>query len=190
MEKTLEHAALLLIDIQNDYFPGGRFELDQTEAAATRARAVLDAFRERGLPVLHIRHESLGPSATFFLPGTPGADLHPRVAPQPGEPVVLKHFPNSFRDTDLQTHLRDLGVKQLVVVGMMTLMCVDATVRAAADLGYAVTVLSDACAARSLEFQGQVVPAAHVHAAFLAALGMGYAQVMPTADLLSRVSGQ
>ncbi|CAM4469110.1 cysteine hydrolase family protein [Corallococcus exiguus] len=182
----MENTALLLIDIQNDYFPEGRFELDRCDAAATQARAALDFFRERGLPVIHVRHESPQPGATFFLPGTPGAEIHPRVAPRPGEAVVLKHFPNSFRETDLQERLRTLEVKHLVVVGMMTLMCVDATVRAAADLGYTVTVLGDACAARSLEFQGQSVPAPQVHAAFLAALGMGYARVLPTADFLAQ----
>lgn len=186
MEKTLEHTALLLIDIQNDYFPEGRFELDGADAAATQARAALDHFRERGLPILHVRHESVQPGATFFLPGTPGAEIHPRVAPRPGEAVVLKHFPNSFRATDLQERLRALEVKQLVVAGSMTFMCVDATVRAAADLGYSVTLLHDACAARALEFNGQAVPAPQVHAAFLAALGMGYARLLPTAGFLAQ----
>lgn len=186
MEKPLEHTALLLIDIQNDYFPGGRFELDRSDAAATQARAALDFFREANLPVVHVRHESVQPGATFFLPGTAGAEIHARVAPRPGEAVVLKHHPNSFRETDLQERLKALEVKHLVVAGMMTLMCVDATVRAAADLGYTVTVLSDACAARSLEFNGQGVSAPQVHAAFLAALGMGYAKVTPTAGFLGQ----
>lgn len=181
----LTHTALLLIDIQNDYFPGGAFELEGSEAAARQARAALDLFRERGLAVVHVRHESVRPGSTFFLPGTPGAEIHPLVAPAPGEAVVRKHFPNSFRETDLQARLQALGVERLVVAGMMTLMCVDATVRAAADLGYGVTVLSDACAARALEFSGQKVPAAQVHAAFLAALGMVYAQVEPTAAFLA-----
>ncbi|MCE9669825.1 cysteine hydrolase [Myxococcus stipitatus] len=182
----MENTALLLIDIQNDYFPGGRFELDRMEAAAAQARAALDFFRERGLPLVHVRHESLQPGATFFLPGTPGAQLHPQVAPRPGETVVLKHFPNSFRQTDLDAHLRALGIQHVVVVGAMTLMCVDATARAAADLGYSVTVLHDACAARALEFNGQAVPAPQVHAAFLAALGMAYAKVSSTADFLAQ----
>lgn len=181
----LTHTALLLIDIQNDYFPGGAFELEGTEAAAKNARAALDLFRERGLAVVHVRHESVRPGSTFFLPGTPGAEIHPLVAPAPGEAVVRKHFPNSFRETDLQAALQALGVERLVVAGMMTLMCVDATVRAAADLGYGVTVLSDACAARALEFSGTAVPAAQVHAAFLAALGMVYAKVEPTAAFLA-----
>ncbi|NTX04571.1 MULTISPECIES: cysteine hydrolase family protein [Myxococcus] len=186
MDTPLENAALLLIDIQNDYFPGGRFELDGADAAAGKARAALDFFRERGLPVIHIRHESPQPGATFFLPGTPGAEIHSRVEPRPGEAVVLKHFPNSFRETDLQERLRALGVKHLVVTGMMTLMCVDATARAAADQGYAVTILHDACAARSLEFNGQHVSAPQVHAAFLAALGMGYGKLVPTAEFLAQ----
>jgi nicotinamidase-related amidase len=181
----LTHTALLIIDIQNDYFPGGAFELEGTEAAARQARSALDFFRQRGLPVVHVRHESVRPGSSFFLPGTPGAEINPLVAPAPGEVVVLKHFPNSFRETDLQAKLAALGVKNLVVAGMMTLMCVDATVRAAADLGYPVTLLSDACAARALEFQGQKVPAAQVHAAFLAALGMVYAKVQPTAEFLA-----
>ncbi|MBZ4421105.1 cysteine hydrolase family protein [Myxococcus sp. RHSTA-1-4] len=186
MEKTLEHTGLLLIDIQNDYFPGGWSELDRSDAAAAQARAALDLFRERNLPVIHVQHISMQPGATFFLPGTPGAEIHPRVEPRPGEVVVRRHFPNSFRETNLQEHLRALGVKRLVVTGMMTLMCVDATVRAAADLGYTVTVLHDACAARALELNGQTVPAPQVHAAFLAALGMAYAQVVSTADFVAQ----
>ncbi|NVJ02169.1 cysteine hydrolase [Myxococcus sp. AM009] len=186
MTIPLKHTALLLIDIQNDYFPGGRCELDHADAAATQARAALDFFRERGLPVIHVRHESIQPGATFFIPGTPGAEIHPHVTPLPEEAVVLKHFPNSFQKTDLQERLAALDVKHLVVVGMMTLMCVDATVRAAADLGYSVTVLHDACAARSLEFNGQAVTAPQVHAAFLAALGMGYAQLLPAARFLAQ----
>ncbi|AGC47042.1 isochorismatase [Myxococcus stipitatus DSM 14675] len=189
MAKTLENAALVLIDIQNDYFPGGRFELDRSEVAAVHARAALDFFRERNLPVIHVQHISMQPGATFFLPGTQGAEIHPRVAPRPGEAVVLKHFPNSFRETDLQERLRALGVKQLVVTGMMTLMCVDATVRAAADLGYPVTLLHDACAARAMEFNGQTASAPQVHAAFLAALGMAYAQVVSTGDFMAQASG-
>ena len=181
----LTHTALLIIDIQNDYFPGGAFELEGSEAAGKNARAALEFFRERGLPVVHVRHESVRPGSTFFLPGTPGAEIHPLVAPVPGEPVVLKHFPNSFRETELQATLQGLGVQRLVVAGSMTLMCVDATVRAAWDLGYAVTVLSDACAARALEFGGQKVAAASVHAAFLAALGMVYAKVESTAAFLA-----
>lgn len=178
--------ALVIIDIQNDYLPGGAFELAGSRAAAENARRLLDHFRAAGLPVIHIRHESVRPGSTFFLPGTPGADIHPLVAPAPGEPVILKYFPNAFRDTTLQAELGSRNIKRLVVAGMMTLMCVDATVRAAFDLGYAVTVAHDACAARALRFGELDIPAEAVHGAFLAALGMVYAEVAATAEITEK----
>jgi len=183
----MKNAALVVIDLQNDYFPGGAFELAGADAAAANARLLLDHFRAKGLPVIHIRHESIRPGATFFLPGTPGADIRPLVAPVPGEPVILKYYPNAFRETGLQAELDSRGVTRLVVVGMMTLMCVDATVRAAFDLGYAVSVAHDACAARPLRFGELDIPAEAVHGAFLAALGMVYAEVAATAEIVDKV---
>jgi nicotinamidase-related amidase len=183
----MPQTALVIIDIQNDYLPGGAFELAGAEAAAANARRLLDHFRATGQPVIHIRHESLRPGSTFFLPGTSGADIHPLVAPAPGEPVILKHFPNAFRDTTLQAELASRNVKSLVAAGMMTLMCVDATVRAAFDLGYAVTVAHDACAARPLRFGELDIPAEAVHGAFLAALGMVYAEIAATAEMVGKM---
>ncbi|MBF0481994.1 MAG: cysteine hydrolase [Desulfovibrionaceae bacterium] len=186
----MNDTALLIVDLQNDYFPGGAFELDRAEEAGEKARDALKRFRSLGRPVVHIRHETLRPGATFFLPGSPGAQIHPLVAPLPGETALLKHFPNSFRETDLLGTLRTLGVKRLAVAGMMTNMCVDATVRAAVDLGFEATVLHDACAAAALTFQGQTIPAPQVHGAFMAALGMAYAQVASTDDYLEETRGK
>ena len=180
--------ALVLVDIQNDYFPGGAMALCRPLEAATRAAEVLAAFRRAGRPVIHIRHEAARPGATFFLPGTPGADIHPAVAPIPGEAVLTKAWPNSFRDTALLKRLREAGADRLVVAGMMTHMCVDATVRAAFDLGFAVTVVPDACATRDLAFDGRTVAAADVHAAFLAALGAVYAVMSPAAALAADIA--
>jgi len=95
------NAALLIIDIQNDYFPGGRMELVGSVAASLRARALLEAFRARGLPVIHVQHVSTRPGATFFLPDTDGVRIHENVRPAPGETVPTKHFPNAFRETAL-----------------------------------------------------------------------------------------
>lgn len=153
-------------------------ELCGAEAAGARAAAVLDRFRTAGAPVVHVRHESARPGATFFLPGTPGADIRACVAPRAGEAVLTKAYPNSFRETPLASQLAAVGAKRLVVCGMMTHMCVDATVRAAFDLGYAVTVAGDACATRDLVYEGRAVAAADVHAAFLAALAAVYATVV------------
>jgi nicotinamidase-related amidase len=176
---------LILVDLQNDYFPGGRMELEAVEAAAGRAAQLLRQFRDRALPVFHVRHVADRPGATFFLPGTPGADIHATVAPAPGEAVVVKHFPNSFRDTDLLERLRGAGVAELTICGAMSHMCIDATARAAADLGFACRVAHDACATRALAFGAVTVPAAQVHAAYMAALSAAYAQVLATAELLA-----
>ena len=180
----MSDAGLLLIDLQNDYFPGGRMELDGASAAVEKAAAALAWFRGRNLPVFHVRHLSVRPGATFFLPGTEGAEIHASVAPVVGEAVVEKNFPNSFRGTDLQQRLERAGVKHLVVAGMMTHMCVDASVRQASDLGYRVTLLADACATRAQQFAGEAVPARQVHVAFLAALNGAYARVAATDEIL------
>jgi nicotinamidase-related amidase len=175
--------ALLIIDLQNDYFPGGTMELEGADQAAQRARSVLQKFRHEKNPVIHVRHLSVRPGATFFIPGTKGAEIHASVTPLAGETVVEKNFPNSFRATSLQSVLEEKGVKNLVVAGMMTHMCVDATVRHAADAGYKITLLGDACATRQLNFGGEAVPARQVHAAFLAALNGLYAKVVKTDEL-------
>jgi nicotinamidase-related amidase len=107
--------ALVIIDIQNDYFLGGSMELVGAEAAARVAAGLLARFRQAGLPVVHVRHESTRPGSTFFLPGTPGAEIHPLLAPLPGESVLTKHFPNSFRDTGLLEILREFSATRLTI---------------------------------------------------------------------------
>jgi nicotinamidase-related amidase len=175
--------ALLVIDIQNDYFPGGAMELEAADAAGAKAGQAIRQFREKNRPVIHVRHLSVRPGSTFFLPGTRGAEIHEAVKPLGGETVIEKNFPNSFRNTDLGTLLQKQEIKNLVVAGMMTHMCVDATVRHAADLGYKITLLGDACATRAQSYAGEKVPARQVHTAFLAALNGFYAKVVDTHEL-------
>lgn len=160
-------------------------ELQGSMEASEKARQVLSAFRERGLPLLHIQHISTRPGASFFIPGTDGVEIHHNVEPLAAELVIQKHYPNSFRDTSLLEHLRSGGINHVVIAGMMTHMCVDATTRAAFDYGFHCTVLHDACATRDLSFGSEVVPARQVHSAFLAALGGMYAKISNTADFLS-----
>ena len=179
----MSDTALLVIDIQNDYFPGGAMELEGADAAGAKAAAAIAKFRKEGKPVLHVRHLSVRPGSTFFLPGTKGAEIHVAVKPAGGEVVIEKNFTNSFRATNLEQVLTDSGVKNLVVAGMMTHMCVDASVRHAADLGYKITLLGDACATRAQSYAGEKVPARQVHAAFLAALNGFYAKVVDTHEL-------
>jgi nicotinamidase-related amidase len=177
--------ALLIIDVQNDYFHGGAMELVGPEKAADNAGSALRAFREARLPVIHIQHVNIREGATFFLPGTQGVEIHASVQPVTGEPVLVKHVPNSFTDTGLAELLEKLGVTELVVCGMMTQMCVDTTVRSAKDHAIAVTLLHDACATRDLSFGGMTVPAAQVQAAFMAALSGMFAQISGTAEAIS-----
>ncbi len=184
------NTAMLLIDIQCEYFPGGRRELIRPLEASLQAGRLLGWFRAHRLPIVHIQHIATKSGAATFLPGTPGIEIHPNVAPLAGEPVIVKHFANSFRETALLETLRGWGVQRLVICGMQTNMCVDATTRAATDLGFDCLVAGDACAARDLSYGGQDVPAALVHAAFLAALNGSYGQVLGTDELLSKLEAE
>ena len=175
---------LLLIDLQNDYFPGGKMELTGILQASEKARSLLDHFRKGNLPIYHVQHVSIRSGAAFFLPHTEGAKIYAALEPSAGETVFQKHFPNSFRETPLLETLRKQDVDTLVVAGAMSHMCVDATVRAACDLGFSCTVIEDACATRDLEFRGSLVPAAQVHRAFMAALQAAYAKVMTAQEFL------
>jgi nicotinamidase-related amidase len=176
-------AALLIIDIQNDYFPGGAMALAGPEAAAANAAKLLAAFRAKKLPVFHAQHLSVRPGATFFIPGTPGAEIHESVKPLAGETVFQKNFPNCFRDTRLLEQLRAKDIKQLTIAGMMTHMCVDTTTRAAADLGFACSLAHDACATKELVFNGVKLPAEQVQLAYMAGLNGLFAKVASAAEL-------
>ncbi|MEL0437064.1 cysteine hydrolase family protein [Phycobacter sp. K97] len=179
--------ALLLIDIQNDYFPsfkGSRMALPNMDAAAQRAAELLAAARETETPVIHVRHVMASDAAPFFKPGTAGAALHESVTPQPDEPIIDKPRPNSFVATGLEKHLREAGIDYLVICGAMSQMCIDATVRAAADLSFTVTVASDACAAANVSHGGVDVPADLVHAAIMAPLASSYGQVRAASDCI------
>ena len=173
---------LMLIDIQNDYFAGGKMALVGMDKAANNAKKLLDKFRKAKLPIFHVQHISNRTGAAFFLPDTDGVNIHEIVAPLPNEIVVQKNFPNSFRDTSLLNHLNDANIEEVVICGAMSHMCVDATTRAAFDLGYNCVVIEDACATRNLQHKDKVVEAENVHAAFMAALAALYAKVVSVND--------
>ncbi len=156
-------------------------------AAAGHAASLLSAFRWRDRHVIHVQHVAARAGATFFLPGTVGAEIHESVRPGPDEPIFRKHFPNSFRETPLLEHLRCAEVSRLVIAGMMTHMCIDTTTRAAADLGFACYLAQEACATRALSFNGLRVPAESVQAAYLAALNGLFAKVLPTNELCANL---
>lgn len=177
--------ALLIIDIQNDYFPGGKMELSGSVEASLKAKDLLNYFRTNNLPVIHIQHFSVQPGAVFFVPETQGVNIQENVLPIAGEKIIVKNFPNSFRNTELQQHLTDLGINKLVICGMMTHMCIDTTTRAAFDLGYQCILVKDACATRDLIFDGKTISADNVHGAFIAAIGAVFAKVLSLDECLS-----
>jgi nicotinamidase-related amidase len=165
--------ALLIVDIQDFYFPGGKMPLVEPEAAAANAGKILAAFRAEGKPVIHVRHDA-----------EPGGSIHASVAPIEGEKVFTKSEVSCFNGTQLLAYLKEIGVERLVIVGMQTHMCLEAAVRAAHDLGFEVTVISDACATRDLTYGDRTVPAADVQASTLATLDRIYAKVVDTKTFL------
>ena len=168
-----QRTALLIIDIQEFYFPGGDMQLEGPEEAGMNAGLVLDQFRKHGYPVYHIRHHY-----------EPGGNIHSFVEPAEGETVITKQQVNAFLDTGLLTGLRSDSVGQLVICGMQTHMCVEAAVRAAHDLGFACILVEDACATRALQYEEHIVPARYVHYSTIQTLQGTYATVVTTESLL------
>jgi nicotinamidase-related amidase len=162
--------ALLIIDVQDFYFPGGRMPLVNSEAASENAAAVLKMFRNQHLPVIHVQH-------------TGGVAIHKNVTPLTGEKVITKKEANGFIGTDLLSYLTSLKVKRLVICGMQTQLCVEATTRAAYDLGFKCIVVEDACATRNLKYGRRTVFAADVQACALTTMNGYYAKVIPVAGL-------
>jgi nicotinamidase-related amidase len=162
--------ALLIIDIQAFYFPGGKLPLKDPEKAAANASVLLKLFRDQRLPVIHVQHKG-------------GGEIDASVKPLKGEKVITKTEANSFNGTDLQQYLQFLGVRRLVICGMQTQMCVEAATRAAYDEGFSCIVVQDACTTHDLKWGDLVIPEEMVHASTLASLDRFYAKVVNTSDL-------
>ena len=175
--------ALLIVDMQNDYFPGGKMELAGIKEAGANVSRLLAMFRAKELPIFHIQHLSINPGATFFLPDTDGVKIHVSVTPEDDELVIRKHYPNSFRETVLLEELQSRAIQELVVCGAMSHMCIDSTVRAGFDLGLSCVVVTDGCATRDLTYDGHVIEADQVHGAYMASLAAVFATVTELSGL-------
>ncbi len=169
--------ALLIIDVQNDYFPGGANPQHRAlEAEAVIRKWIIDS-RIVGRPIIYMQHFN-GPEDSFFRPGTNGAEISPRIAPMPQDKIIVKYAPNSFLNTELDAYLKSLGVVKLIVCGMMTHMCVDTTVRSAMDHGYSVDLIADGCATRDLTIGDITIPAETVQMTYLASLSGTFANLI------------
>ncbi|MBG9813731.1 isochorismatase [Bacillus endophyticus] len=179
--------ALIIVDIQNDYFSNGKMELSNPVKAATNAAKVLEWFRQNNKDnIFHVQHIANDVALGFFLPNTEGVKLNEAVLPLEHETIITKHTPSSFLNTELEIKLREKRVTNLVILGMMTHMCIDATVRTAVELGFETTLIEDACATKDLSYQDKVVPVEQVHYAFVSALNGMYANVISTEDFLKQ----
>ena len=172
--------ALLIIDVQNDYFEGGKSELYNSKVALQNIEKVLMIFRQRNLPVIHVQHINNREGATFFLPNTDGVLIHKNITPLESEYIVTKHAPNSFFETNLLDIMKENNINDLVICGMMSHMCIDTTTRACKDFGINVTLLNDACATKNLSFNGEIIPAETVHNTVMASLNGMFANVIET----------
>ena len=182
------NSCLILVDLQNDYFSGGNMELVETEKAAENAQRLLNKFRIENLPIVHIQHVSTRPGATFFVPETHGAEINEMVAPAENENVVVKNYPNSFRETSLLEILKNHNITDVVICGAMSHMCIDATTRAAFDYGFNCIVAEDACATKDLIFKEKTIKASDVHASFMAALSAPYAKIESTEEIIKSMA--
>jgi nicotinamidase-related amidase len=168
-----QRSALLIIDIQNFYFPGGRVQLEEPERAGMNAGLLLNHFRKNELPVFHVRHNF-----------EPGGEIHAYVKPEQDEPVISKDQVNAFLETGLLELLRSDSIEQLVICGMQTNMCVEAAVRAAHDLGFSCVLVEDACATRAMQYKEHIITARNVHFSTLGSLTGSYAEVVTTESFL------
>lgn len=175
----ISDSALLIIDAQNTYREGV-MKLDHVEPALEECKALLQRFRAAGRPVFHIQHDA-GAGSPYDLTAHIGqiADV---VSPIEGEPVITKNYPNAFAQTDLDQQLTQAGIKNLILTGFMSHMCVNSTARAAFTLGYSPTVVASATATRALpsKASGKTVPSEQIQEAALAALSDLPSAVVPS----------
>ncbi len=181
-----ERTALLLVDLQNDYFDFGRFPLEQINDATHNALLLLSHFRKEALPIIHIQHIFKDSQAPFFACGSEGVNIHQSVKPIENEIVIVKHQIDSFIDTELDQKLIELGIDKLVVVGAMAQACIQTLCRTATFKGYQCQLVEDAIAAPSLSRKEHNFTGAQLVSANILSLSFGGATEIKTADLINK----
>jgi len=176
----LKESALIMIDCQNTYRKG-LMQLTGVEVAILEARRLLARARELKIPVIHIQHDA-GVGSPYDVSAEIGA-ICDEVAPIAGEPVITKNYPNSFVATDLDQQLKALGIKNIVLAGFMTHMCINSTAHGGFNLGYSVTVVASATATRPLQAaNGKVLSAQEVQDGAIASTRDLYAAIADSVD--------
>ncbi len=179
---NLSESALVMVDCQNTYRQG-IMQLTHVEPALLEAQKLLNKARALGMPIIHIQHDA-GPGTPYDIRTNIGA-IADEVAPQNGEAVVVKQYPNAFWHTPLEAQLKSLNIEHIVLAGFMTHMCINSTARGAFNLGFKPTVVASACATRSLVGpQSKVIDAQNMHDSALAAIRDLFAVVVDDVNQL------
>ena len=188
MNDPSERPALLIIDVQKGFdqlaYWGGNRNNPGAEANIGR---LLERWRARGLPVFHVRHNSVNPHSPLY-PGGPGNEIQEVVKPAPGETVLAKSVNSAFIGTGLEAQLKAAGIRRLVITGLVTDHCVTTTARMAGNLGFETWVVEDGTATFDrMGPDGETHPAAQVHAIHLASLDGEFARIVRTDELLTQL---
>ena len=184
----MKNTALILVDFQNDYyddFKGSRFPLEDFREKTIKARKVLDAFRQKNIPIYHIKHENLSKNSKFFSYESMWTNFDSLLEPKKNEYVITKRYANSFRDTNLKELLNNQKIDNLIIMWAMSHMCIDSTTRAAYDYWFHCTVLEDICATHDIESCWQFIDHKKVHAAFMHALNFSFAEITTSEKILN-----
>ena len=179
--------ALIVIDVQNEYFEG-KWPIPDGNAALDKIEAAIEASQQTGAKVIYVQHEVLNPERGLFIRGTNGFELHTRLRPRPEDQRIVKNYPGSFSKTDLEETLRKDGIETLVISGYMTHMCCDTTAREGFHRDFRVLFLNDATATRDGEHPtlGKIAHG-ELHRSTLITQASMFAEVLPTQELVERL---
>ena len=178
--------ALLVIDVQNEYFTG-KLPITYPAGSLANVLSAMDAAREHGVPVVVIQHASPQPDAPVFRKGSREWELHADVAARPHDVLIHKSLPGSFTGTELETWLRERNVESVVIAGYMAQMCCDTTARQAIHLGFGVEFLSDATGTLAVKNAAGTVSDEELHRAILVTQEMRFSHVMKTGDWMKQL---
>ncbi|GAA5800286.1 Isochorismatase-like protein [Helicostylum pulchrum] len=184
----MSQEALIVVDVQNDYFPDGKLPTWNPVETAEACAKLIQKFRQEGKEVVFVKHvmkDSQAKSYNFLIKGTDGAEIHDSVKPLPTEKIVTKHEVSGFVGTDLKEYLTSKGVKKLVVVGMMIHNCVNATVYSGVAEGFPCIVVEEAVNTMDQPYDGELVKAQDIKKAFLTGIQFGFSTVYKLQDVLT-----
>lgn len=181
--------ALLVIDVQNEYFTG-KLPISYPQGSLERITQAMDAAEQAEIPIVMIQHSAPQPDSATFRRESREWELHPEVAGRAYDVLIEKNLPGSFTGTQLETWLRERNIDSVAISGYMTQMCCDTTARQAMHLGFGVEFLSDATGTLAFTNSAGEVSAEELHRAILVTQQIRFSKVLPTVEWISQVRGE